>query len=393
MSAPALLLLSLAVAGSARIASLLYAGLTISAAVGGPPLGVLLDRATHPGRLLAAALAGYAGGLAALTVSLGHLPVAVLIGTAVAAGLLAPALTGGWTSRLADVIPGPRLDRGHALDAASYNLASLAGPALAAITAAAAGPRWAMAAVIALLLLAAPAAASLPAQAHLGSGTGPPAALGLVADLRAGAAAIVRTPALRRITVASTIAYLGVGMFVVTCPLLGSRFLGGAAHGALLLSVLAAASLLATAGTARWPAPLSPDTIFMIATAVAGCGLAALAFASSAGWIIGLVAVTGLADGPQLAAVFAVRQRDAPPLLRGQIFTTAASMKISAGAVGAALAGLLAQQSLTIVLAAAATAQAAALAVASGHGRSARQTRSRMNQGATCQPALNREGD
>jgi len=79
MSAPALLLLGLAVAGSARTASLLYAGLTISAAAGGPPLGVLLDRAARPGVLLAVTLGGYAAGLAVVTLSLGHVPVMLAI--------------------------------------------------------------------------------------------------------------------------------------------------------------------------------------------------------------------------------------------------------------------------------------------------------------------------
>jgi hypothetical protein len=85
--------------------------------------------------------------------------------------------------------------------------------------------------------------------------------------------------------------------------------------------------------------------------------------APTAAWIVALVGVIGLADGPQLAAVFAVRQREAPPRLRGQIFTTAAGLKISAGALGAGLAGTLAQNSLTLVLATAAAAQAAAVTV------------------------------
>jgi MFS family permease len=361
MSAPALLLLGLAVAGSARTASLLYAGLTVTAAAGGPPLGALLDRAARPGRLLAAALGGYAAGLAIITLSMGHVPVPLLVAAAGGAGLLAPALTGGWTSRLADVGPAAQLSRGHALDAATYSLASLVGPALAGVIAAAAGARSAMAAAITLLVLAVPAAAGMPARAHASPGARAPARPALVRELRAGAAAIAGRPALRRITLGSTIAYLGTGMFVVACPLLGRRYLGGAAQGALLLAVLAAASLAATAATARWPPRPRPDTVFVIATVVAGCGLAALSVASSAAWITALVAVTGLADGPQLAAVFAVRQREAPPRLRGQVFTTAASLKISAGALGAGLAGVLAQHSVALVLVAAAAAQVAAL--------------------------------
>ncbi len=359
MSAPALLLLGLAVAGSARTASLLYAGLTITAVAGGPLLGALLDRAARPGRLLARALAGYAAGLAVIAVSIGHVPVAVLIGVAAAAGILAPALTGGWTSRLADVVPPGRLGRAHALDAGTYNLAGLAGPALAGGIAAAAGARWAMAAAVALLVLAAPAAARMPSRFPSRSPLRAPASL--VSDLRASAAAIIGRPALLRITLASTIAYVGIGMLVVACPLLGRQFLGGAAEGALLLPVLAAASLAATAVIARWPPRLSPDTVFLIATAVACCGLTALAFAAAPAPIIILAAVTGLADGPQLAAVFAVRQREAPLRLRAQIFTGAASLKISAGALGATLAGTLAQHSVTVALAAAAATQVAAL--------------------------------
>ena len=50
-------------------------------------------------------------------------------------------------------------------------------------------------------------------------------------------------------------------------------------------------------------------------------------------------AMAGFADGPLLAATLNLRQRVAPPHLRTQVFTTAASLKIGAFAVGAALAG------------------------------------------------------
>jgi len=59
------------------------------------------------------------------------------------------------------------------------------------------------------------------------------------------------------------------------------------------------------------------------------------------------IAVDGAGEGPQLTAVFAVRHREAPEHLRGRIFTTAASVKVSGIAVGAALAGPLASWSVT----------------------------------------------
>jgi hypothetical protein len=55
--------------------------------------------------------------------------------------------------------------------------------------------------------------------------------------------------------------------------------------------------------------------------------------------LVGLAALAGVAAGPAFAATFAVRQQWAPPWLRAQIFTTAASLKVGAYAVGAAMAG------------------------------------------------------
>lgn len=47
----------------------------------------------------------------------------------------------------------------------------------------------------------------------------------------------------------------------------------------------------------------------------------------------------GIGEGPQLAALFAIRHREAPEHLRGQIFTTGASLKITGFALGASVAG------------------------------------------------------
>jgi len=370
MSGPALLLLGLAVTSSARTASLLYAALTIAGGCGGPLFGVLLDRSAAPGRLLARALAGYAAGLGVVAVVLGHLPLLAVTGLAAAAGFLAPSLTGGWTSRLPDIVPGSRLARGYSLDVSTYAAAALIGPALAGLVAAAAGAGWAMAVVVALLLIATPAAWRLPRPPPVGRAGHPAGRASVLADLRAGFGAILRVRPLLRITACSVIAYLGVGMLVVACPLLGQRHLGGADRGALLLSLLAAASLIANAAQSRWPPRLAPDTMFALATALAGAAYLGLAAASRAGWVIVAIVVAGVADGPQLSAVFAVRHREAPARLRAQVFTTAASLKLAAGALGAALAGHLATSPALVLVVAAATQAAALLAfLVIGRGR------------------------
>ncbi len=59
-------------------------------------------------------------------------------------------------------------------------------------------------------------------------------------------------------------------------------------------------------------------------------------------------AATG--EGPQLTALFAVRHRETPAPVRGQVYTTAASLKIAGLAAGAALAGPLAGRSVSACL-------------------------------------------
>jgi hypothetical protein len=59
--------------------------------------------------------------------------------------------------------------------------------------------------------------------------------------------------------------------------------------------------------------------------------------AHSAAPALAAVAVAGLAYGPGFAATFGVRQRWAPADLQGQVFMTAASLKVGSFAVGAAV--------------------------------------------------------
>jgi hypothetical protein len=55
--------------------------------------------------------------------------------------------------------------------------------------------------------------------------------------------------------------------------------------------------------------------------------------------LLALIAAVSAVDGPTLAAQFAVRQRVVAPSLYGQVFTTAAGLKVGSFALGAGLAG------------------------------------------------------
>ncbi|EFK98226.1 predicted protein [Streptomyces sp. SPB78] len=343
MAGPALLLLALGVTGGPARASALFGALLVSAALGGPVLGALLDRARRPGHVLAAALTGYATGLGLLLLGLGRAPYPLLLALALLTGLLGPALSGGWTSQVLALVPPAALPRAAALDGIGFTAATLLGPALAGLCASLAGAPAAVTTALALVLLAAPAALRLPPRRE------GPRPHHVLAALGAGVRAVRTTRALARATLVSTVSSAGQGVFVSCAPLLGARLLGGAAHGTALLALGAASALAAGAVLARRPTALPPDAL--LGASVLVLAAAPLLAAVPAPWaLVAAVLLTGAGEGPQLTALLAIRHRDAPPGLRGQVFTTGASLKITAYALGAALAGALAAHSLTAAL-------------------------------------------
>ncbi|MFJ4331076.1 MFS transporter [Streptomyces sp. NPDC088935] len=358
MSGPALLLAGLAVTGSTAAASTLLAGLTVSAALGGPLLGALLDRAVRPGRLLAGALALYATGLTAILAGLGGLPMACTVPLAVLTGLLGPALSGGWTAQLPRVAADARLPRANALDAMTFSAASLAGPALAGGVAELLGASSAVVVSAALITAAVPVAWRLPGRTAPDRDVRPAPVAGTLA---AGFRVVLRRPLLARATFTSVVSCLAQGMLAACVPLLGAQVLGAAGRGVLLFSGAAVAALAANAVLARRPLAAAPDTVVRAGALLQAVALTLAATGRPVPLVIAVL-VLGLGEGPQLTALFAVRHREAPEHLRGQVFTTGASLKISAFALGVAVAGPLAAWSLPGALAlAAGTAAAGAL--------------------------------
>ena len=178
-----------------------------------------------------------------------------------------------------------------------------------------------------------------------------------------------RRPLLRA-TVSSVVSYAGIGMLLVCCPVLGAQRLGGPARGALLISAMAVAALIANGILARRPGRGQPDIWVFASTLVIGASMAAAAIAP--GWLtLAAVALAGAGEGPQLTALLAVRHRETPASLRGQVYTTAASLKIAGMAAGTALAGPLAGRSATECLLVAAGTElcAAAAYLLTGSGR------------------------
>lgn len=359
MSGQAILLIGLTLTGTAALGSTVLAALTFSAAIGGPLLGTALDRSPHPGRVLTYALGLYAIGIACIALLLGNAPIWIPIVVALAAGFLMPAISGGWSSRLKSFVADEQMTRASAIDATTFNIAGLLGPALAGLITAAFGAHWAIIVLIVLLVAALPMAWSLPKKVlQKASVSG-----SFVQDVMAGFKIIVDNKKLLRITLMSVISYMGNGILWVVYPLVGQKLFGNAGYGGVLASIVSVGALAATAAYAKWPTRYSPDRIAFATTLVLAAAMLLLAFADNAILAVVAMLIIGLADGPQLAAIFAVRHREAPERSRSQVFTTGASLKITAAAVGAGLAGQVSGISLELTILVACIVQLAAATV------------------------------
>ncbi len=357
--AVAVTLLALHRTGSAAQGAGVLAAWMAPHAVAAPLTGALAARAGARGRgggaaFHAVALGVFAAAIAGVALTLGRVPVPVVLVIAALGGCCGPMVTGGLSSVLAGLVSSTEARaRAYALDAATYNAAGIAAPA--AVTAAAG--LWGAGPATAALAAAATGAAVLATTLRVPQRGGPgperrrgrpgPRGAGVVRrwrprrpavwpELLDGLQVLWRVPALRRITAATSLAFVGVGGLAPAAVLLADArgYPGG---GGVLLTVLAAGALAGALAAARRPPGFSD--VRLAAGCLVGTGGALLGAAAAAPYplCVALFAAAGLCDGPLLAATLRIRADHAPPAVRTQVFTLGAGLKTTAGAAGAAL--------------------------------------------------------
>lgn len=337
----ALVLVVIARTHNPRLAGLVVAAFTVPALLTGPVIGAYLDQLRAKRALFVANQATLAAALAGVAVLAGHAPGAVLIVLGLCAGLTAPVLTGGFSSLVPLVVPPAGLRRANALDAATYNVAGLAGPALVAVIAGAAGAGLALSAVagIATLGLALVLAAPMPVAATAADQAIPGSLPKAVAD---GLQLLRDVPLLRSTTIATTLSQFTQGMLPIALPLLAVSLGHPTSAGAWLLTALSVGGLAGSLASERLLARRTAPAVLVVALAAGGACLGALAATPGFGVALGVAVLAGIADGPLFAATLHIRQRAVPPDRYAQTAATAASLKTGAYALGAAVAGLLA---------------------------------------------------
>jgi MFS family permease len=224
------------------------------------------------------------------------------------------------------------------MDATTFNLSSIAGPALVGTLAATIGPAQALLAVAGIAIVGAGAALGIPPGAPVADDTGGPAHL--MDAVRAGLRQVVIEPGLRAATLTSALGWGSVGMLTVVLPLYAAGIGGRATYSGYLWTALEVGCLISTLTMARGRTR-RPERRVLISTTAFGIVLFSWPLATSLPVALPLLLLAGIAFGPTLPALFAARQQYSPPALLSQVSTTAASLKIGAFALGSVVGGVL----------------------------------------------------
>jgi predicted MFS family arabinose efflux permease len=322
--------------GSAALAGALVAAITFPSLVTAPLLGAWLDLRGRR-KLLMMIDQGIASvAILAIALFAGRAPDVLMVTVALAAGLTWPLSFGGFTSLIPAIVPEELLSRANAIEASSFNFALIIGPLLAGGIAGLASPEAAVlteAALTAATLLLLVTFDRLDSGPVRGGGS-------LMGVVRAGLRALVAVPQLLGTTVAGALNLIGAGFLTVAFPFFCVEHLGVERNAAgVLWAAFAVGSTVGALALVRLQRRHPPHRIVVASLLAYGFLMLSWPLAESLPVAVLLIAVAALADGPGLAATFAVRQDWAPRDLQGQIFTTAAGLKVGSFALGAAIAG------------------------------------------------------
>src|SRR4051812_26637605 len=148
----AVVLLVLERTGSAALAGATVAAITLPSVLTGPILGAWLDLTGRRRRLMVYDQIVISVAVVGIALLAGRGPDPLLPLLALLAGLTYPLSFGGFTSMIPTLVPEELLAPANSLEASSFNLALIVGPAMAGGIAAAAGPEAALLTEVVLTL-------------------------------------------------------------------------------------------------------------------------------------------------------------------------------------------------------------------------------------------------
>lgn len=322
--------------GSPGLAGLVIAAITLPSIATAPLLGAWLDLTGRRRRLMVLDQLLITAALVALIVATGHAPNWLLPLIALAAGLTYPLSFGGFTSLIPAIVPDELLTSANALETTSFNTALVIGPALAGTLSAVFDPAVSLGVEAALALVALVLILRIPGLDRAGR----PGGRSLQSVVADGLRVIIDVPALRGVTAAGAIGLGGLGLMTVAFPLFAVEHLHAPRSDAgYMWAAFAVGSTIGALSFVRIQRRVAPERVVIVGYAMFGALMLLWPLAGSLVALLPLIALAGLVDGPALAAQFGTRQQHVPAELYGQVFTTAAGLKVGFFSMGAALAG------------------------------------------------------
>ena len=255
------------------------------------------------------------------------------------------------------LVPPDALDRANALDAGSYAVVDVVGPALAGALFGLVGAHACLLTIGVLYLLA--AVALLPLARHPSPPPAPRSGT-LLGEAMAGVFHVFRHPTLRGLAIGYSLYQVSMGILIVVVPILLARGIGAGAQ-----AETATGGLFAVAGLAGGLGALVTGHLRTVDRERQFIMLGAMTTAAAIfplGALFGLtglviaVAVVGFCAGPVDVGLLSLRQRRTEPSWLGRVLAVSMSLNLSGLPLGSALGGVLAAYSATTALAIAALA-------------------------------------
>jgi MFS family permease len=318
--------------GSAALAGLTVAAAIIPAAVSGPFLGAWLDVADRRRVLMVIDQLLSVIALLALVALAGYAPDWTVPVVTVLYGVTRPFTAGSFFSAMAEIAGTELLDQASAVEATSLNVSIIVGPALAGVLVGIVGAATTIEIQAALTVLIAVLFAINPAF----EARAPEQAASVRHALSTGVRALVHDRILFATSCASGLAAFGWGLMFVGFPLYAVDTLGSPAHASgYLWAAVAAGSIIGTF------ALHAPPRLRRVGVSYCVLGLSALLWPLAGSLPVGiaLITLTGFTEGPAYSGTIAIRQRQAPPMLRAQVATTVGGVFQLAAAGGSVVGG------------------------------------------------------
>lgn len=338
-------ILAVAVTGDIALGALLVALALVPGIVAAPLVGAVLDRSHRPRAWMLAAAAGTAAAYL-VAAALDPVPVPLVAVALAASGLLTPFGFGGLSSFLAaDAGSGEAARRAYALDALSYNVSGVAGPAVVAVLAPLVGPRWALVAMAAMALASLVAYPLLPMRARE---TEPKP---LLRSMASGFVALATHRPLAVVTASGTLAELGRGFLPIAALGIAIGAVGDATAGATIVTAFAVGALAGAVLEPLRRRAMRPHATMLVGFALTGLATLAASLGIGLWWTIALVALSGLCTAAPTAAMLLLRRLESPDDVVAQVFTVGSALRTAASAAGTAIAGAMAGVDPLVLLA------------------------------------------